>query len=594
MKKCFLWMLLLFTPMMAESPSQSAVLKVHTAASQDKIVSGQEFYLAIVLNIAPGLHINSDQPLGEFFIPTKVTFESQTGFSFGMPIFPQAAMKLFSFSEDKLSIFEGETVIVVPISTSPDLELSEKVIKGHVSYQGCTDTMCFAPEEMNFEITLPVVAEGTTIQLMNQDYFHQLDSDQTMRVESLTQQERDALSYLEKGLVTALLAFFVIGLALNLTPCVYPVIPLTVSYFGGRSNQTKGSAFIDAIFYQLGIAISFAVLGLISGLAGRQWGFLFQSPWFVVVIVTIMLLMAASLFGAFEISVPSWLLTRVSKTKQGSIGALIMGLTAGVVIAPCAAGIIIGLVGLIAKLGLVVKGTLLFFVMGLGLGLPYLILASFSGLLNKLPQSGEWMIWIKKIFAFMLIGVALYFVLPQLEQLAGKLGFLLGIMGLTAGLLLGFIEHGIYSRAFNVVRKGLGVLLIILGLVWIHNGIHAQKSEISWIHFENQTLDTLLAEGKPVFIDFYADWCAPCKQLDAVTFTDAEVNKLSSSMSMVKVDCTKPNDTVKAFMEQFQVTGMPTLIFISKSGVIQEDLREIGFIPPTKFIKSMEKTISAD
>ena len=151
-----------------------------------------------------------------------------------------------------------------------------------------------------------------------------------------------------------------------------------------------------ALFYVIDIAAIFAVLGLISGLAGKQWGAQFQEPWFVVAITVVILAMAASMFGAFEITVPAWLTSRLGKSREGNIGALVMGLTVGVVIAPCAAGIIIGLVGLVAKMGIVVKGTLLFFIMGLGLGLPYLFLATFSGLLNRLPQSGMWMVWVRK------------------------------------------------------------------------------------------------------------------------------------------------------------------------------------------------------
>jgi len=373
------------------------VLDVSVVSSQDKIVQGEEFRIAIILDIRPDLHINSNKPLSEFLIPTEIAFEPVRDLSFGQPQFPTPALKSFAFSEEKVSIYEGKVAIVVPVSTSPSLELTSQSIKGMVAYQGCTDTVCFAPEEQTFEIELQVVAPGSSVQQQNEDYFSQSRVETSVSSnEELTQQERAALQYLERGMLGAIIAFFIVGLALNLTPCVYPIIPLTVSYFGGQSMQSRSAAFVNALFYLVGIALAFAALGLVSGLAGKQWGFLFQSPWFVVVIGTIILLMAGSLFGAFEITVPSWLLTKVSKNKEGIIGAFLMGLTAGIVIAPCAAGIIIGLVGLIAKLGLVVKGTILFFVMGLGLGLPYLVLATFSGLLGKLPQSGGWMLWIKK------------------------------------------------------------------------------------------------------------------------------------------------------------------------------------------------------
>ena len=571
------------------------VLDVAVVASQDKIVQGEEFKLAIVLDIKPELHINSNKPLSEFLIPTEISFEPVRNLSFGQPLFPTAELKSFAFSEEKVSIYEGKVAIVVPVSTSPSLELTAQTIKGKISYQGCTDTVCFAPEEQNFEIELQVVAPNSPVQQQNEEYFQDVQTEtSSISNEELTQEERAALRYLERGMLGAIIAFFIVGLALNLTPCVYPIIPLTVSYFGGQSTQSRGASFVNALFYLVGIALAFAALGLVSGLAGKQWGFLFQSPWFVVVIGTIILLMAGSLFGAFEITVPSWLLTKVSKNKEGIIGAFLMCLTAGIVIAPCAAGIIIGLVGLVAKLGLVVKGTVLFFVMGLGLGLPYLVLATFSGLLGKLPQSGGWMLWIKKLFGFMLIGVALYFILPQLEQIVGQFSFLIGLTAITAGLLLGFLEHGMYTKAFNWVRKIIGIVLVLLGIFWVHAGITAEESQIDWVHYNNQNIETLLEDGKPIFIDFYADWCAPCKQLDRQTFTDKDVTEAAKSFTMLKVDCTAPDATTQAFMDQFNVTGMPTLVFISKSGEQLDELREIGFIPPDKFLQSMEKALAAE
>jgi thioredoxin:protein disulfide reductase len=594
MKSKQLLLLMLFsTTVFAQFGMNQKVLDVQVVADQDKIVRSQDFKIAVILNIVAGMHINSNKPAGEFFIPTAITFMPTAGMSFGIPQFPVPVFKTFSFSDEKLSIFEGKTVVVVSISTSPDLDLAMQTIKGQVSYQGCNDTMCFAPEEKSFELSLDVVEAGASVRKMNQELFQREGIEKTVTAE-LSADERAALGYLEKGILTAILAFFVIGLALNLTPCVYPIIPLTVSYFGGQSNKSRASTFVNSLFYLLGIALAFAALGLLSGLAGKQWGFLFTSPWFVVVIASIILLMAASLFGAFEISVPSWLLTRVSKTKEGTIGAFIMGLTAGVIIAPCAAGIIIGLVGLIAKFGLVFKGTLLFFFMGLGLGLPYLVLAMFSGLIGKLPQSGGWMLWIKKVFAFMLIGVAIYFILPQLEQVVGKLGFLFGITAVTAGLLLGFFEHGMYSKGFNIIRRIIGVLFILFGLYSINGAIHAKKSEILWTHYVDQTVETLVADGKPIFIDFYADWCAPCKQLDRITFTDPNVTRTAESFTMLKVDCTSPDAAAKQLMERFKVSGMPTLIFISKSGIVQENLREIGFVAADRFLASMEKTIAVE
>ena len=397
---------------------------------------------------------------------------------------------------------------------------------------------------------------------------------------------------IEKGLPYAIIAFFLFGLALNLTPCVYPVIPLTVGYFGGQSGRSKGSSFVMALFYVVGIAIIFAILGLISGLAGKQWGFLFQNPWFVIVVTTIILAMAASMFGAFEITVPSWLTSSLGKSREGNIGALVMGLTVGIVIAPCAAGIIIGLVGLVAKLGIVTKGTLLFFIMGLGLGLPYLILATFSGLLTKIPQSGMWMIWVRKLFGVLLIGVALYFFLPQAKHIYDQQGFFFGLLAIFGGLLLGFLDHAPgYTKNFKIGRGIFGVLMILFGIFLVNKAIQAKSSELNWVHYQNETIAELQQEGKPIFIDFYADWCAPCKEMDRTTFKDERVIEIAKQIKMVKVDCTAPDGNIKMFMEKYKVTGMPTLVFIGKNGEEVFEMREIGYLGADGFLEKVNRLL---
>jgi len=492
-----------------------------------------------------------------------------------------------------------------------------------LSFQACNDQNCFAPTDENFEISFEVVPapkaapieikeaelkpapqaveevapETTPIKI--EDEASTQISPETEQPEQVTTpaarfttDELKAKKIIEKGLPYAIIAFFIFGLALNLTPCVYPVIPLTIGYFGGQSGRSKGSSFLMASFYVIGIAIIFAILGLISGLAGKQWGFLFQNPWFVIVVTTIILAMAASMFGAFEITVPSWLTASLGKSREGNIGALVMGLTVGIVIAPCAAGIIIGLVGLVAKLGIVAKGTLLFFIMGLGLGLPYLILATFSGLLTKLPQSGIWMIWVRKLFGVLLVGVALYFFLPQAKHIYDQQGFFFGLLAIFGGLLLGFLDHAPgYTKAFKIGRGIFGVLMILFGIFLVNKAIHTKPSDLNWVHYQNEAIAELQQEGKPIFIDFYADWCAPCKEMDRITFKDERVIEIAKQIKMVKVDCTAPDENIKKFMEKFEVTGMPTLVFIDKNGKEVFEMREIGYLGADGFLEKVNRLL---
>jgi thiol:disulfide interchange protein DsbD len=442
------------------------------------------------------------------------------------------------------------------------------------------------PESIRFEVPLKVVEASAPIKLVNKHIFK--------KTTSLTSDELRAKEIIERGLVYALLAFFLFGLALNLTPCVYPVIPMTVSFFSGQGERKRQAMFFLASSYVLGIAIIFSLLGLISGLAGKQWGFLFQSTWFVIVIAMIILSMAASMFGAFEITVPSFLMRHLGKSRQGVIGSFLMGLTVGVVIAPCAAGIIIGLVGIVARLGIVAKGALLFFVMGLGLGLPYLFLAMFSGFMNRLPKSGMWMVWIRKLFGLLLIGVAIYFLLPQAKQINDQQGFYLGVLGIFGGLLLGFLERGEgYPRSFKIIRGIFGVLLILSGALLVNAALRPEPPAIDWVYHRGQSIEQLQEKNRPLLIDFYADWCAACSELDRKTFRDKKVVEKATEFVMVKVDCTSPDNKCTALTEKFRVSGLPTVVFINSKGEEIHGLRAVGFLGPAEMLGKMEEALGA-
>jgi len=569
----------------AQAPQDANVVQVEACSSHRCIHPGETFQVAIVANIEQGFHINSHKPTDEFLMPTVVKFDERKGIVFGPVSYPKPVLKSFSFFPHKVSVYEGRIMMLTQGKLSEDISVGDVKVSGMLAYQTCNDRSCFIPESVRFEIPLKTVKTGEPIKLINKHVFQQKAS--------FASGELRAKQVIERGILYAVAAFFCFGLALNLTPCVYPVIPMTVSFFIGQGERKKRDIFVLASSYVVGIALIFSVLGLISGLAGRQWGFLFQNPWFVIFITIIILSMAASMFGAFEITVPSPLITKLGKSRHGAIGSFIMGLTVGVVIAPCAAGIIIGLVGIVARLDIVAKGALLFFFMGLGLGLPYLFLAMFSGLMNRLPKSGVWMVWIRKLFGLLLIGVAIYFLLPQAKQINDQQGFYLGVLGIFGGLLLGFLERGEgYPRSFKIVRSTIGVLLIFSGALLVNAALQPEPSAIDWVHYRGQSIEQLQEKNRPLLIDFYADWCAACKELDRKTFRDKKVVEKATGFVMLRVDCTSPDNKCTALTEKFRVSGLPTVVFISSKGEEIHGLRAVGFLGPAEMLRKMEETLA--
>lgn len=598
MTRHLLIIVLLLTCFSSGKAVQPQALSVEAVASVDRVPISSQFQIAMVVDIQHGFHINSNQPLVEVYKATEVSFDYFNGVSFGKVYYPKGEIKKFEFAVTDLSVYEDQVTIFADVEISDQLNPGSISLNGALHYQACDDKVCFLPTQEAFQLDLEIIGQNETASVINEEYFKnfaavkkELEDQKSELV--LTRQERQAKEVLEKGFFYAIAAFFVFGLALNLTPCVYPVIPITVSYFGGQASKDKGSPIPRAILYIIGIAIIFAVLGLFSGLAGKQWGFLFQDPWFVLVVTVIILAMAASMFGAFEIRVPTALLNKFGRAQEGAIGAFLMGLTVGIVIAPCAAGVIIGLVGLVAKLGIVVEGGVLFFIMGLGLGLPYLILASFSGLLDKMPKSGMWMVWIKKVFGILLVGVALYFFLPQAKHIPDQQGYFFGLLAIFGGVLLGFLDQPQeYSKGFKRIRWLFGVVVVLVGVYITSDSIQEKSQDIDWHLYSNEELSTLLADGKPIFFDFYADWCAPCKEMDDKTFTNEEVIALATEFKMIKVDCTAPNNDIRNIMEKLQVTGMPTLVFMDNEGTELRNLREVGFIDAEVFVSYMDQVLS--
>ena len=218
------------------------------------------------------------------------------------------------------------------------------------------------------------------------------------------------------AMVWTMLGIFMGGMALNLTPCVYPIIPITVSYFGGKSGQGRGRLLVHGLLYLAGLAVTNSALGVLAALTGGLMGALLQNPLVLVAVAAILVFFATSLFGFWELRLPGSLTQAASKSYAGYFGSLFMGLTLGVVAAPCIGPFVLGLLTWVASMGSPWLGFLVFFTLSLGLGLPLFILALFSGSLERLPRSGEWMLWVRKLMGWVLLAMAAYFIRPLLPE----------------------------------------------------------------------------------------------------------------------------------------------------------------------------------
>jgi thiol:disulfide interchange protein DsbD len=396
----------------------------------------------------------------------------------------------------------------------------------------------------------------------------------------------------EHGLILAFIFIYLGGLALNLTPCVYPLIPITVSYFGGQAGGRTSRTFVLTLFYVLGMSITYSILGTIAATTGGLFGSALQNPWVIFFIAAVLVGLAASMFGLWEFRMPSFLSRRTGQAKQGRWGALIMGLTVGIVAAPCIGPFVLGLLTYVGERGRPALGFLMFFTLAWGMGTPFIVLGTVSGSISKLPQSGHWMVWIRKIFGFILLMMALYFTRNILGSTLTGIGY--ALVALIAGLVLWPFDRTPQPGTGFKVLKGitgaawLAAVVFILALPGGPLRTSTAYEGIEWAEFSDTALAEAETLGKPVIIDFSAEWCIPCRELEHRTFNDDAVMKYSEDFVRLKMDLTTIDARKRGIKRDFDVRGVPTIIFLDTSGEEKAGTRITGFVPPEVFLERMK------
>jgi thiol:disulfide interchange protein DsbD len=522
--------------------------------------SGDQATGVATVTIPSPWHINSAKPLDSFAIPTVLSFDPATAELIDAK-YPTHELKAFSFSgNQQIAVYEG--TIQIPFTA----KVKGDKIKASLRYQSCNDKVCLPPKTVDGEFGVAAAGKiaGAT---QNPASFTSLAN--------APKGDRLANAFATSGLPLTLLIIFVGGLALNLTPCVFPMIPITMGFFAMQSDGRRSRRFALAGLYVLGIVIMYSSLGVVASLGGKMFGAWLQQPAVQIGFAALMLVLASSMFGAFDIGVPQFIANK-AMGRAGLAGAMTMGLLVGIVAAPCVGPVVVSLITLVASIGKPIIGFVMFAALALGLGFPYLVM------LNALPRPGEWMVHVKKSMGFVLVAMAIYFLRP----LIGDTWFHYGV---AASLLIGavfLLLMSTRSAQARTLQMACAAALLAGGVAFIIFAIphNAGGSELTWQHYDQASMVNVAA-SEPAVIDFYADWCIPCKELDAKTFSDKGVSAELKRFRRVKADLTLPDDPkTKALTKQYSIVGVPTVVFLDSHGNELRDLRLTGFEEPEKFV----------
>ena len=338
------------------------------------------------------------------------------------------------------------------------------------------------------------------------------------------------------------LAAFLGGLALNLTPCVYPMIPVTVAFFSGQAPGRLGYTVWLGLLYVLGMALMYALLGSLVSQTGALLGSWLQQPAVLLVIAGVVVALALGMFGMYELRPPAWLTQRLGQAPSGSLGAFGMGVAVGVIAAPCIGPFVLGMLLFVGQLANPALGFWLLLTLGLGMGLPYVLLGVWANRLASWPKAGPWMVWIKRGLGIVLLGLAFYLIKPLLPLAAPS-----------------------------------------------------TSARIRWEAYRPEKLAQAAHEGRPAIVDVFADWCLPCVELDHVTFRSPDVAKRMEGFMALRVDATRAiPPEAEELLERHDVYGVPTVLLFDADGHERPELRVQGFVPPKELLARLEKVRPRD
>ncbi|HET9404788.1 MAG TPA: protein-disulfide reductase DsbD [Burkholderiales bacterium] len=549
--------------------------------------------IEVTYQIAPGYYLYRDK-----FRFTLTPADAKPG----APQMPAGKKHRDEFFGE-VETYRGGLSILLPFESA-----DAKVIQLAALSQGCADIgVCYVPHEQKAELRLAALGPGGV----------RADAPgMTFGGPSAPGEDDRVAALLKGGFWFAIASFFGFGLLLSFTPCVLPMVPILSSVIVGAGHPvTKTKGFLLAIAYVLGMAITYAVAGVAAGLSGAMLSAALQNPWVVGAFAAMFVVLAASMLGAYELQLPVALQSRIAAASGRfhgghAAGVFSMGVLSALILGPCVAAPLAGALLYISQSRDVVLGGTALFAMALGMGVPLLVIGASAGAL--LPKAGPWMDTVKRFFGVLLLGVAIYLVSPFIAVSVQM--FLWGalLIGMAVYLKV-FDSLPPGTHGFQRAAKGIGVLALIAGAAYVVgafsgardilrplSGLRESATGAASAHetpFQKvrnlAELDAAIraAAGRTVMLDFYADWCVSCQEMERYTFSDERVKDRFRDMALLQADVTANNADDAALLKRFRLFGPPGIVFFDREGREIQGLRVIGFQPADRFVTVLDQAL---
>lgn len=509
----------------------------------------------------------------------------------------------------EVQTYRGRVAIGIPVSYAGGQ--ASEMITLEVTSQGCADIgVCYPP------LTQAVAVNPADIRPAGTGPGPATaEPDKTGAAPPVAKQDRIAASLMDGASVLTLLTFFGFGLLLAFTPCVFPMIPILSGLIIGQGDQiTTRKAFVLSLVYVLAMAVTYTAAGVLVGLSGENIQIWFQNPWVLSVFAGIFVLLSLAMFGFYELQMPAAVQSRlsaISNRQQGGtlIGAGIMGFLSALIVGPCVTAPLIGALIYIAHTGDAVLGGAALFALSLGMGVPLIIIGTSAG--KWLPRAGSWMHAVKALFGVLLLALAIWLlsrVLPAAVTMA-----LYAVLAIASAIYLGALDAVPADRSgWYRLWKALGVVLLVYGVLlligaaagkgnalqplkglWggaaVSTGAHLDFQPVKGLEGLERALAAAEQNGRPVMLDLYADWCISCKEMEAFTFTDADVQKALAPFTLVQADVTANDEQDRALMKFLGVFGPPAIVFYGPGGNEAEGFRVFGYMNAGEFARHVEQ-----